>query len=146
MREEKGFYMMLNDLGEWETPHLKAHLLYKTQTKPSHIKTKTKDRAQSSGSVLKYCPLETKAAAKCLSRYLSFFPAAVWLQIPSWKLHVELAQPWPCGHMGSRVTGSCAPGPETVQMHWCGFNRLVREGESEREIETPSCGPWAMWH
>ena len=36
-RERKEvFIWMLNILGEWGTSHLKAHLLHKTQTKPSH--------------------------------------------------------------------------------------------------------------
>lgn len=77
MQKEIGFFQMLPSLGEWGTPHLVAHPLYQTQTKPS--KSRTKGRAQSSCSVLKHRPLEP---AGSLLKALCGAGAARAMQLP----------------------------------------------------------------
>ena len=104
---------MLNNLEEWGTPCLIAHLQKSRQNPAVFSKTKTKGSAQRSCSVLKYGPSEPKVAAKWSSRELTLFPAAVQLQAPSLRVHVQLVLLLAMQLLGPKVpvnTAGNAPG------------------------------------
>ena len=89
---KEAFIQILNDLREWETPHFKAYLLFKTLLFRSPQQTQTKGSTKNSCSILKCCPLEPETDSKWSARQLSLFPAAVQLQA-SWRQHVVPAPP-----------------------------------------------------
>ena len=112
---EKGkvFYSDAERAGE-HAPCLKAHLFRKTQTQPSYPQqTKTKGSAQRSCPILKYRPLEPKAAA---SDYPSSLACSQLLSgfrlLPGGGLCVELVLPLAMQLLGPQVL--MAPGPETM--------------------------------